>query len=99
MYNEGWFRTVIVCRQTAYTVRTTGMGAVVVAVAVVVTVAVAVAATAAVAGGQCPPLLLLRVFLLRVLPPAPAPAASYSPLPTDSPFYLFFPTGMVVYGD
>ena len=71
--------------QTACTVCTTGTVAIVVAVAVVVTVAVAVAVAAAVAGGQCPPLLLLRLFLLRVLPPAPAPAPSYSPLLADSP--------------
>ena len=41
------------------------------AVAAVATVAVAVAVAAAVAGGKQPPLLLLRLFLLQVLPPAP----------------------------
>ena len=66
-----------VARQTACNVCTAGTVAVVVAVAVVVRVAVAVAVTAAVASGQCPPLLLLRLFLLRVLPPAPAPAPCY----------------------
>ena len=76
---------VIVGRQAACTVRTAGTVAVVVAVAVVVTVAVAVAVAAAVAGGQCPPLLLLRLFLLRVLSPAPAPAPSYSSVLADSP--------------
>ena len=72
MYSEGWFCTVIVGWQTACTVCTAGTVAVAVAVAVVVTVAVAVAVAAAVAGGQCPPLLLLRLFLLRVLPPCPS---------------------------
>ena len=99
MYSEGWFCTVIVGWQTACTVCTAGTVAVVVAVAVVVTVAVAVAVAAAVAGGKCPPLLLLRLFPLRVLPPAPAPAPSYSPLPADPPKTLIARTSMVVYSD
>ena len=43
--------------------------AVVAAAAAAVTVAVAVAVASAVAGGQRPPPLLLRLFLPRVLPP------------------------------
>ena len=70
---------VIVGRRAACTVRTAGTVAVVVAVAVVVTVAVAVA------GGRCPPAPASRLFLLRVLPPAPAPASSYSPSFAESP--------------
>ena len=85
MYSYGWFCTVIVGRRTARNVYRAGVAAVVVAVAVVVTVAVAVAVTAAVAGGQCHPLLPRPLFLLRRLPPAPAPAPSYAPLPADSP--------------
>ena len=63
--------TVIGGWQTACTVCTAGTVAVVfvVAVAVAVTVAVAVAIAAAVAGGEYPPLLLLRLFLHLVLPP------------------------------
>ena len=53
---------------------TAGTMATVVAVAVVATLAVAVVVAAAVAGGKQPALLLLRLFLLRVLPPALAPA-------------------------
>ena len=49
------------------------------------TVAVAVAVAAAVAGGKQPPLLLQRPLLLRVLPPAPAPAPPYSPFLANSP--------------
>ena len=82
---DGQFCTATVGQETVRTVCTAGTVAVAVAVAAVVTVAVAVAVAAAVAGGQCPPLLLLRLFLLRVLPPAPAPAPSYSPLSADSP--------------
>ena len=35
--------------------------------------------SAAVVGSKCTPLLLPRLLLLRLLPPAPAPAAPYSP--------------------
>ena len=77
---DGQFRTATVGQETVRTVCTAGTVAVAVAVAAVVTVAVAVAVAAAVAGGHCPtPPLLPRLFLLRVLPPAPAPAASNPP--------------------
>ena len=77
---DGQFCTATVGQGTVRTVCTAGTVAVAVAVAAVVTVAVAVALTPAVAGGHCPtPPLLPRLFLLRVLPPAPAPAASYPP--------------------
>ena len=85
MYSYGWFCTVVVGRRTARNVRRSGVAAVVVAAAVVVTVAVAVPVTAAGAGGQCHPRLPTRLFLLRVLPPTPAPAPPYPPLPADSP--------------
>ena len=52
---------------------------VVVAAAIEVTVTVAVDIAAAVAGGQCPPLLLLRLFLLRVLPPCASSCAILFP--------------------
>ena len=71
--------------QTAYTVSTAGTVAVVVAVAVVVTVAVAVAVAAAAAGGQCPPLLLPRLFLLHVLPPYSSSRAILVPLDCRDP--------------
>ena len=77
---DGQSCTATVGQETVRTVCTAGTVAVAVAVAAVVTVAVAVAVAAAVAGGHCPtPPLLPRLFLLRVLPPAPAPAASYPP--------------------
>ena len=82
---DGQSCTATVGQETVRTVCTAGTVAVAVAVAAVVTVAVAVAVAAAVAGGQCHPLLPPRLFLLRVLPPAPAPAPSYPPLPADSP--------------
>ena len=45
------------------------------------------------------PLLLLRLFLLRVLAPAPTPALSYSPLFADSPKTLISSTSIVAYSD
>ena len=97
---EGQFRTATVGQETVRTVCAAGTVAVAVAVAAVVTVAVAVAVAAAVAGGHCPtPPLLPRLFLLRALPPAPAPAPSYSPLHADAPKTLISSTSMVVYGD
>ena len=83
VHTHGWLRTVITDWQMACSVPTAGTAAVAVAVAVVGPVAVAAAVAAAVAGGQCPPLPLLRLFLLRVLHPAPAPAPSSSPLLAD----------------
>ena len=77
---DGQSRTATAGQETVRTVCTTRTVAVAVAVAAGVTVAVAVEVAAAVAGGHCPtPPLLPRVLLLRVLPPAPAPAASTPP--------------------
>ena len=83
---DGQFCTATVGQETVRTVCTAGTVAVAVAVAAVGTVAVAAAVAAAVAGGHCPtPPLLPRRFLLRVLPPAPAPAASIPPLACTPP--------------
>ena len=73
---DGQFCTATVGQETVRTVCSADTVAVAVAVAAAVTVAVAVAVAAAVAGGAQPPLLLPRLFLLRVLPPAAAPAPS-----------------------
>ena len=83
---DGQSRTATAGQETVRTVCTTRTVAVAVAVAAGVTVAVAVEVAAAVAGGHCPtPPLLPRVLLLRVLPPAPAPAASTPPLACTRP--------------
>ena len=96
VYNDKWLCATIGSCQTACTVCTVGTAAAVVAVAVVATVAVAVAVAAAVAGGQYLPLLLLRPFLLRVLPLAPAPAPSPYSLLADTPRSVIHSTGTTV---
>ena len=82
---DGQSRTATAGQETVRTVCTTRTVAVAVAVAAAVTVAVATAVAAEVVGGHCPtPHLLPRLLLLRVLPPAPAPAAP-TPHPSRAP--------------
>ena len=99
---DGQSRTATAGQETVRTVCTTRTVAVAVAVAAGVTIAVAVEVAAAVAGGHCPtPPLLPRVLLLRVLPHAPAPAASTPPSRAlaPPPGSQTLPRSTLAYGD